>query len=152
MSFKFTSGAAKTFIQNFYDYYLRSRRRSGTDAVFFTRSLLRCHQHRARLSGFQVQLPGYLVPARYLARREESHLLYDEFEGISSEVLNIPPLVEDDQAGSPLITGREHDILEIEWRLLWRSDANTLLLYGVPGVGKIVLIRYLCSWWFRPDW
>ena len=146
MSFKFTSSAAKTSIQNFHNYYLKSRRRHITDAVFFTGSLLRRYQHRAGLFGCQVQLPDYLVPVHYLARREESYLLHDKSEVISSEILNIPPLVEDDQAGSPLITGREQDILEIEWRLLRRSDVNTLLLYGVPGVGKSVLIRYLCSW------
>ena len=149
MSFKVTSSAAKIFIQNFYNFYLRSRRRNITDAVFFSRSLMRRDQRRDGLFGVQVQLPDFLVPVHYLAQKDTSCEFHERPEELSFEILTVPPLLEGAQESSPLITGREQDILEIEWHLLRRSDANILLLYGVPGVGKSVLMRYLCSWWVQ---
>ncbi len=161
MPFKFTSSAARIFCTALYcRLCLVPGPPDLMAALIAGRWALQEDNIRQGRFGIDVALPDWVVPVIYMNRssardflpwRQMSGQLYKtlsdmELYMVTEAVLPFTKAMVKQAQHAPLY-GREYDILELEWLLLDDPDANTVLLTGLPGVGKSRLVKFLTSWW-----
>ncbi len=144
------SGAERLF-QMLYDRFLTER--DLTTAMCYTRQTLHMHKERRAMYNQIVELEDWLLPVVY-----QNQILSPEgFHG-QIQQLKVREFTPDEQdmfyeqqattypfpQSHSGFVGREIDILQIEKRL---ADYTLLLIRGIGGAGKTMLLHHLAAWW-----
>ncbi len=160
MSFKFTSSAANLFNVAFYLRLFRTPSPPDVlSALMAARGVLWRITKRTGRMGQTVEIPDHIVPVIYVGAAHSSACLpWRRLSGEPYKVLSdlenattstMATLVAEQWAArSPLFdSGRQQEIVELEWLLLKTHKSNVALMTGMVDTGKTLLLRLLASWW-----
>ena len=137
MGYSVTVSAARIFMTRFYEELLAGREPSS--AIRAAR--LELHRNKARRAAYnkEIDLEDWMLPVIYQNSPPQFRF--------TAAMLGAAPSAPSYSHPKPLygFFGRDLDVLEIERRLLLRS--NLLLVQGMGGAGKSTLLHHLGWWW-----
>jgi tetratricopeptide (TPR) repeat protein len=149
MGYSVTVNAAQLLMETLYGRLFE--RAELLPAIRQARAALHHHKQRRVYFNQTISLEDWLLPVVYRRSAEPARLPLKP-AGFEEEVARLAQQARRYQVPEPAygFVGRDLDILQIEKRLLRRSEGkrrNLLLLRGMGGAGKTTLLHHLAGWW-----
>jgi hypothetical protein len=151
MQFPLTSSAATVFNDAFYAHFFTVGEGVLPATVFARETMLRNRSRSASL-GVKVDLPDFIIPVVYHnpnASNKGATTLHHVPQPTLEAAEKVDSLRSLDTQLQSLghFFGRSYDVMRLEWVLLSSKASNIVLITGLRGSGRTMLIIWLLRWW-----
>ncbi len=136
--------AASKMMEHLYKKILDTQNLS--HALYSARKVLHDNKKRPTKYGNFINIEDWMLPVLYESVQEINWRIDDS--AAESDLALFAPVGYPDTT-YPFV-GRDLDVLEIERRLLTKS--NLLVIKGMIGIGKSTFMLHLGAWWQRTNW